>query len=117
LMRSPMTQNGCSEPMTTVLDRDCRTVSTRLPFDAGWYAEPRAQAGDPRLAAEADQVQALDAGQRARMIGQLAADLEALRLGILRPLAALDQLRRYRDAGHLLVDEAKRRRRADEADR
>src|SRR5919112_3463325 len=27
LMRSPMMQNGCSAPMTTVFDRDSRTVS------------------------------------------------------------------------------------------
>src|SRR5436309_11295475 len=97
LMRSPMTQNGCSEPMTTDLDRDCRTVSTRLPFGAGWYAEPRAQPGDPGLAAEADQVEALHAGQRARVVGELAAELEALGLRVLRSLAAPDQLRRHRE--------------------
>src|SRR5215211_6003390 len=38
LMRSPMMQNGCSAPITTVLDRDSRTVSIssfRLRRDGG----------------------------------------------------------------------------------
>ena len=67
---------------------------------------------DARLAAEADQVQAGDAGQRARVLGELARDLEALRLGIGGALAALDQRSRHRDARNVLVDEAQRARRA-----
>src|SRR5205085_9009516 len=116
LIRSPMMQNGCSGPMTTVLDRDRRTVSTGFPFGAGRECETRAEACDPRLAAEADQVQAGDARERACVLGELAAELEALGLGVRRTLAALDHLRRHRDAGHVLVDEAKRARRADEAE-
>src|ERR1700756_2966772 len=77
LIRSPITQNGCSGPMATVLDGDWTTVSTRLPFGSGWDAEPLAQPGDAGLAAEADQVQACDSGQRARVLGELDRDLEA----------------------------------------
>src|SRR5262249_22154648 len=117
LIRSPMMQNGCSGPMTTVLDRDWRTVSTCFPFGAGRDVEARAQSCDTRLAAEADQVEPGDAGERPRVRGELAAELEALGLGIGRALAALDHLRRDRDAGHVLVDEAQRPRRAHEADR
>src|SRR5215207_2457595 len=35
LIRSPMMQNGCSGPMTTVLDRPCRTVSKAAPLLRG----------------------------------------------------------------------------------
>ena len=62
LMRSPITQNGRSGPITTVLDDDSRTVSTQLPFFSGWNAEPAAQARDAGLLAETDQVQAAHAG-------------------------------------------------------
>src|SRR5437588_4327968 len=117
LMRSPMMQNGCSAPMTTVLDRDRRTVSTGLSFGAGRNGEAGAQAGDPGFAAEADQVQARDAGERTSVLRELAAELEAFGLRIGRALAALDHLWRNRDAGHVLVDEAQRSRRAHEADR
>src|SRR2546425_343235 len=116
-MRSPMMQNGRSEPMTTVLDRDWTTVSTHFPFDACRDAKTAAEAGDPGLAAEADQVQSGDTGQRPRMLGELTGDLEALLLGVDSLLAALDRGRRDRDARHVLVDEAEGGRRADEADR
>src|SRR3954447_1092738 len=116
-MRSPMTQNGCSLPMTTVLDRDWMTVSTRLSLLTGRDAEPAAQTRDAGLAAEADQVQAAHTGLRERVRGELDTELEARLLGIVRALAALDQLVRNRDPRNLLVDEAQRGRRADEADR
>ena len=48
--------------MTTVLDLDCRTVSTQFPFGAGWNCRDASRAPDARLAAEADQVQAGDTG-------------------------------------------------------
>src|SRR4051812_18712880 len=117
LIRSPMTQNGCSGPMTTVLDRDWTTVSTHLPLFAGWNAQALAEARDPGLLAKADQVQTGDTGQRARMFGELARDVEALLCGIVRALAALDRLRRNGDARHVLVHVAERTRRAYEADR
>src|SRR3954471_23541659 len=117
LMRSPMTQNGCSLPMTTVLDRDWMTVFTRLSLLTGRDAEPAAQTRDAGLAAEADQVQAAHTGLRERVRGELDTELEARLLGIVRALAALDQLVRNRDPRNLLVDEAQRGRRADEADR
>src|SRR5581483_11870253 len=117
LIRSPITQNGRPGPMTTSLDGDARTVSNRLPFVAGGDAEPFAQARDAGLLAKADQVQAVHSGQRTRGVGELARDLEALRLGVGSVLAARDELRRNGDAGDLLVDEAKRRGRAHEADR
>src|SRR5712691_4820120 len=117
LIRSPMTQNGCSLPMTTVLDRDWMTVSTRFPFDAGGDAELAAQAGDAGLSAEADQVQAGEAGQPEGMPYGLEPELEARLLRIGGLLAALDVLGRHGDPRHLLVDEAERGRGAHEADR
>src|SRR5579864_1593199 len=113
LIRSPMTQNGWSAPMTTVLDGDWTTVCTCLPR---WYAESLAATGDAGLAPEADEVEAGDAGQRARVLGELARDLEALRLGVGRALAALDDRSGDLDAGDVRVDEAQRAGRADEAD-
>src|SRR5258706_10581343 len=98
LMRSPITQNGCSGPMTTVLDCDWTTVSTHLPLDACWYSQPRAEPGDAGLATEADQVQAGDAGERASVLGELAGELEALGLGVVGALAALDRLGGHPDA-------------------
>src|SRR5690349_16594203 len=78
LIRSPITQNGCSGPMTTVLDGDWTTVSTRLPFRSWGDSEPLAQPGDAGLAAEADQVKPRDSGQRPCVLGELDGDLEAL---------------------------------------
>src|SRR5438128_5961251 len=103
--------------MTTVLDSDWTTVSTHLPFGSCRNRQPLAEAGDAGLAAEADQVQACDAGQRARVLGELAGDLEALVLRIGGMLAARDRFRRHGDSGNMLVDVAQRARRADEADR
>src|SRR6476646_8088633 len=117
LMRSPMTQNGRAGPITIVLDDDSRIVSNRLPFVAGGAVEAAAEVRDPRLLPEADQVQSPDAGKRPRARGELARELEALVFRVGRALAPLDQLGGHRDAGHLLVDEAQRGRRSDEADR
>src|SRR5205823_1009494 len=116
LIRSPITQNGCSGPMTTVLDGDWTTVSTRLPFHAWRYAEPLAEPGDARLAAEADQVEAGDSRQRPRVLDELERDREALRLRVPGAVAALDQLLRHLDPRHVLVDVAQRRGRAHQAD-
>src|SRR5579872_3365148 len=103
LMRSPITQNGWSGPMTTVLDGDWTTVSTHLPLDSRWNAQPLAEAGDAGLLAEADQVQAGDAGKRARVLGELARDVEALVLGVGGALAAFDRRLRHGDAGHVVL--------------
>src|SRR5947207_4043945 len=97
LIRSPMMQNGLSEPITTRLDGDSMTVSTHLPFDSGWNAELAAEPRDPRLPAKADQMQAGDTGQRQRVARKLEPELEALLLRILGLLAALDQLLRHHD--------------------
>src|SRR5581483_10496620 len=99
LMRSPITQNGRPGPITTVLDRDSRTVSNRLPFVAGGNAEAAAETGDAGLLAKADQVQAADARDRPRRVGELARDLEAFRLRVDGTLASLDDLRRDGDPG------------------
>src|SRR5262245_6450770 len=104
LMRSPITQNGCSGPMATVLDGDWTIVSTRLPFCSWRYAEPLAEPGDTGLAAEADQVEACHSGQRAGVLCELDRDLEALRLRVGCALAALDERRRHLDARHVRVD-------------
>src|SRR5947207_4829823 len=103
-MRSPITQNGCPGPMATVLDRDWTTVSTHLPFCSCRNLEPLAQPGDAGLAAEADQVEPGDPRQRARVLGELACDVEALRLRIGGALDSLDRRRRDGDARHVLVD-------------
>src|SRR5207248_7413019 len=81
------------------------------------YAEPLAEPGDAGLAAEADQVQARNARQGARVPGELDRDLEAFRLRLGRTLAPLDQLRRHLDSRHVLVDVAQRGGRAGQADR
>src|SRR5690348_13398484 len=117
LMRSPITQNGCSGPMATVLDGDWTIVSTGLPFRSWWNPEPLAQPGDTGLAAKADQVEAGHSRQRARVPGELDRELEALRLGVGRALAALDRRGRNLDPRHVLVDVTERCGRAREADR
>src|SRR2546423_1085403 len=103
--------------MTTVLDGDWTTVSTRLPFRSWGYAEPLAEPGDAGLAAEADEMQPGDSGQRARVLGELEGGLEALRLRVGRALAPLDQLGRHLDPRYVLVDVAQRVRGTGEADR
>src|ERR671933_930110 len=119
LMRSPMMQNGCSGPIVTVLDGDCRTVSMVLavPFGSWGNSEARAELGDARVLAEGDEVQAGDAGQRQGVRGELSGDLEALGLLVGGGLGARDQLGRHLDARHLVVDEAQRERRAHDQDR
>src|SRR5438034_9156032 len=117
LIRSPMTQNGCPGPMTTVLDRDLRTVSTRLPLAAWRDAEPPAEAVDAAVVAEADDMQACDSGQVERRGGELGAELEAGLGGVGGRLDPSDRLGRNRDPGHLPVHVAQAGRRADEADR
>src|SRR3712207_4483199 len=118
LMRSPMMQKGCSGPIVTVLDRDCRTVSMLLvPFGSGRNAQSLTELGDAGVLAERDEVQPGRAGQRARVVGQLAGDLEALGLLVGGRLGTRDELGRHLDAGHLLVHEAQGQRRAHDADR
>src|SRR6266516_1600854 len=117
LIRSPITQNGWSGPMTTVLDRDWTTVSTHLHFFSCRYSEPRAESGDAGLAVEDSQVQHGNARERARVLGELTGELEALSLRVGSALAAFDRLRRYGDAGNLLVDEAQRASRPNKTDR
>src|SRR3954470_2546076 len=116
LMRSPITQNGCSVPMTTVLDRDWTTVSTQLPFVAGRNGEAPAESSDAGLTAEADQVQPRGAWKRACVVGELARHLEALRFLVCGALAARDRLLRDDDSRHMLVHVPQRGGRADEAD-
>src|SRR3954468_16832001 len=118
LMRSPMMQKGWSGPIVTVLDRDSRTVSMRLvPFGSGLDAQSLTELGDTGVLAERDEVQARHAGQRPRVLGELAGDLEALALLVGGGLGARDQLRRHLDACDLLVDELQRERRAHDEDR
>src|SRR3954463_6723942 len=106
LMRSPMMQKGWSGPIVTVLDRECRTVSMRLvPFGSGLDAQSLTELGDPGVLAERDEVKARDAGEGARVVGELAGDLEALVLLVARRLGACDELGRDLDARDLLVDE------------
>src|SRR2546421_9775822 len=102
-----MTQNGCSGPMKTVLDRDWTTVSTQLPFLTGRNVQALAETGDACLLAEADQVQAGDPGQRARKLRELARNVEARLLGVGRAFAALDRFRGNGNAWHVLVHVAK----------
>src|SRR3954454_16405493 len=108
LMRSPMTQNGWSWPMTTVLLRDCRVVCMRerlLPFDSRLQAEACAELGDAGVLAERDQVQPADAGQRERVGGELVRELEARPLLVGGALDALDDRGRHLDSRDLRVDE------------
>src|SRR3954470_13452593 len=118
LMRSPMMQKGCVGPIVTVLDRECRTVSMRLvPFGSGLDAQSLTELGDAGVLAERDEVQAGDAGLRARVVRELAGDLEALVLLVARRLGACDELGRDLDARDLLVDELQREGAAHDQDR
>src|SRR3954469_6397939 len=117
LMRSPMMQKGCSGPIVTVLDRECRTVSMRLvPFGSGLDAQSLTELGDTGVLAERDEVKARDAGERARVVGELAGDLEALALLVGGGLGARDRRRRHLDARDLVVNELQRERRAHDED-
>src|SRR6478672_2540798 len=61
LIRSPMMQNGLSIAIVTVLDRDCRTVSTRVSLLRLGNAQALAQAPDCVVLAERDEVQSAHA--------------------------------------------------------
>src|SRR3954469_22980998 len=118
LMRSPMMQKGWVGPIVTVLDRECRTVSMRLvPFGSGLDAQSLTELGDARVLAEGDEVQARDPGQRARVVGELAGDVEALVLLVGGRLGAGDELRRHLDARDLVVDELQRQGASHDEDR
>src|SRR5690349_6493531 len=118
LMRSPMMQKGCVGPIVTVLDRECRTVSMRLvPFGSGLDAQSLTNLRDARVLAERDEVQARDARQRARVVGDLARNLEALLVLVGGGFGARDELRRHLDARDLLVDELQRERASHDEDR
>src|SRR5205085_1066762 len=86
LIRSPMMQNGPSELIVMVLDRERRTVFIRLPFDSWRDAKACAQLCDTGVLAERDEVKAGDAGLRERVHRELVRDLEALVLRVLRLL-------------------------------
>src|SRR3954454_17300065 len=117
VIRSPMMQNGLPEPMTTVLDRDWRTVSMLNPFGVRGDAEPPAKRGDACILAEADEVQAPYAGLRHGVPGQLVGEVEARLLLVGGGLDPRDHAGGDGDAGHLLVDEAQRPGRPQDRDR
>ena len=101
LIRSPITQNARSGPMTTVLDGDSRTVSTQFPLCSGWDAEAAAQVRNTRLSAKADQVQAAHPRQQTGCVGELAGELEALGLGVgVRARSARSRRRARRCPAH-----------------
>src|SRR6478735_779969 len=117
LMRSPMMQNGLSMPIVTVLDRDCRTVSTRVSL-LGWgNAEPLAQAPDRVVLAERDEMQPAHARLREGVPCLFDCKFESFLAGIRGVLHALDHRCGNRDARHLGVHELERPRSRDEADR
>src|ERR1700749_1437143 len=117
LIRSPMTQKGCSAPMVTLPERDRSTVSIGLSFGSWGDSETAAELRDARVLAEGDEVQARDTGLGQRMGGQLVGDVEALVLGVGRLLDAPHRLGRDVDAGHVLRDEAHPADAAQDADR
>src|SRR3954470_14026649 len=117
LIRSPMMQNGLSIAIVTVLDRDCRTVSTRVSL-LGWgNAEPLAQAPDSVVLAERDEVQPAHARLREGVPCLFDCKFESFLAGIRGVLHALDHRCGHRDARHLRVHELERPRAGDEADR
>src|SRR3954470_10063083 len=105
LMRSPMMQNGLSIAIVTVLDRDCRTVSTRVSLLRFGDAEALAEAPDRVVLAERDEVQPTDARLRQSVPRLLDGQLEGLLAGLGGVLDARDRLGRHRDAGHVGVHE------------
>src|SRR3954451_15410378 len=117
LMRSPMMQNGLSIAIVTVLDRDCRTVSTRVSL-LGWgNAEPLAQAPDRVVLAERDEVQPAHARLSEGVPCLFDCKFESFLAGIGGVLHALDHSCRHRDPRHLGVHDLERPRAGDEADR
>src|SRR5690242_10390966 len=116
LMRSPITQNGWSWPMTTVLLRDCRVVCM-VPFGGRGEIEALAELGDRVVLAERDEVQAGDALERQRVRGLLGGEVEQRGALVVGGLDALDRLGRNVDAEDLLVHEAQAAGRAEQRDR
>src|SRR4051795_6558925 len=117
LMRSPMMQNGFSIAVVTVLDRDCRTVSTRVSLLRCGNAEALAQAPDRVVLAERDDMETAHARLREGVACLLHGKLERFLLGIGGGLDTLDHGRRHRDAGHVVVHELEGPCPGDEADR
>src|SRR3954447_18206478 len=118
LMRSPITQNGWSCPMVTVLDRDSRTVCIALlSFDSWRDPETRAELCDARVLSEGDEVETGHARERQRMRGLFEREVEAGLVLVGGGLHALDHGGRHLDAGHLVVHEPKRLGRAQDRDR
>src|SRR5690242_3419082 len=116
LIRSPITQNGWSWPMTTVLPRDCRVVCM-FPFGGRSQVEALAELGDRVVLAERDEVQARDPGQRQRVRGLLGGEVEQCGALVVGGLDALDRLGRHIDPEDLLVHEAQAAGRAEQRDR
>src|SRR5690242_8593030 len=106
LIRSPMMQNGPSELIVTVLDRDRSTVSIGFPFDSGRDAQTCAQLCDACVLAERDEVKTRDPGQRQRVNRLLVCDLLAFLLGVPGLFHPPHDLRRDVDAGDLRGDES-----------
>src|SRR5450755_2568370 len=117
LIRSPMMQNGCSEPTVTVLERDRSTVSIEFPFNSGRNAQACTQLCDAGVPAERDEMKAAHAGLLERVRGQLAGELEALRLGVRRLLDPGHGRRRDVDPGNPGGDESHPPDGAQDADR
>ena len=96
LMRSPMTQNGWSWPMTTVLERDAESCAYASDFSLSMrgsrpscvqsWAMPASLRNEMRC-------RPADAGQRQRVGGQLVGELEARLLLVGGRLDALDDRR------------------------
>src|SRR6476659_277323 len=117
LMRSPMMQNGLSIAIVTVLDRDCRTVSTRVSLLGCGDAEPLAQAPDRVVLAERDEMQAAHARLCEGVASLFDSELEGFFARVGRVLDALDRGGRDRDARHVGVHELERASACDQADR
>ena len=79
LMRSPMMQNDCSAPMTTVLDRDWRTVSNVFLSSACRDAEPLAEPRDAGSRRKLMRCSPATPGRRARVLGELAGEPRSTR--------------------------------------
>ena len=116
-MRSPMMQNGLSIAIVTVLDRDCRTVSTRVSLLGCGDAEALAQAPDRVVLAERDEMQAAHARLCEGVASLFDGQLEGFFAGVGGVLDPLDRGRRDRDARYIGVHELERPRAGDQADR